>query len=78
MLQKHIADCLYIDVGTYTHRANSFHCYARDFATLDAYAQRIWSEDLGDLSYDYKGDWDEMMAEARPEIAKMVEELKGR
>lgn len=78
MLQKYIADCLYIDVGTYTHRANSFHCYARDFAILDSYAEKIATKRLEDLSYNYKGEWDELMAEARPEIAKMVEELKGR
>lgn len=78
MLQKYIADCLYIDVGTYTHRANSFHCYARDFGTLEAYADKIAHTDIEDLTYNYKGEWDEMMAEARPEIARMVEELKGR
>lgn len=78
MLQKYIADCLYIDVGTYTHRANSFHCYARDFGTLEAYADKIAHMDIEDLTYNYKGEWDEMMAEARPEIARMVEELKGR
>jgi thymidylate synthase len=37
MLQKRIADELGVEVGTYTHRANSFHCYEKDFALLDSY-----------------------------------------
>ena len=41
MLQKRIADQLGLEVGTYTHRANSFHCYASDFAMLDGYVNRI-------------------------------------
>jgi hypothetical protein len=32
----------------------------------------------GELTYDYKGEWDEMMEDAKPEIAKMVAELKQR
>ncbi len=41
MLQKRIADELGVEVGTYTHRANSFHCYERDFGLLDGYCERI-------------------------------------
>jgi len=76
MLQKRIAESLDIPVGTYTHRANSFHVYERDYAAFDAYVRRINSG--GELSYNYAGDWDALMDEAKPEIAKMVEELRGR
>ena len=41
MLQKKIADELGVEVGTYTHRANSFHCYQKDFDLLDGYVKRI-------------------------------------
>ena len=41
MLQKKIADELGIKVGTYTHRANSFHCYQKDFELLNGYVKRI-------------------------------------
>ena len=53
MLQKRIAEALGVAVGTYTHRANSFHCYERDYAMLDGYVRRI--ESGGDVTYDYVG-----------------------
>lgn len=73
MLQKQIADELGYEVGTYTHRANSFHCYEQDYSMLEGYVNRMDGEDV---TYDYVGDWDELMEEAKPEIAAMVEELK--
>ena len=76
MLQKRTADALSLPVGTYTHRANSFHVYERDYDMFDGYVRRI--NGGGELAFDYKGDWDELMEEAKPEIAKMVEELKMR
>lgn len=75
MLQKRIADELGVKVGTYTHRANSFHCYEKDFEMLAGYVERIRK---GDATYCYKGEWDELMEEVRPEIERMVEELKNR
>ena len=75
MLQKRIADELGVEMGTYTHRANSFHCYERDFPMLEGYVRRILNEH--DLTYNYAGEWDALMDEAKPAIAKMVAELKG-
>ena len=75
MLQKRIADELGLEVGSYTHRANSFHCYAADFELLDSYVQRAAFDNA---TYNYVGEWDELMEEAKPEIAAMVEELKCR
>ncbi len=74
LLQKKIADALELPVGTYTHRANSFHCYARDFDLLNAYIQRIKSG--AEVTYDYDGDWDELMEEQRPDIEEMVRQQK--
>jgi thymidylate synthase len=76
LLQKRIADALDVPVGTYTHRANSFHVYERDYDMFDGYVRRIKAG--GELAYDYIDGWDELMEEAKPEIAKMVEELKQR
>lgn len=75
-LQKRIADELEVAVGTYTHRANSFHCYEKDFDLFYAYVKRIryGKEDAyadGEL-------WAELMEEAKPEIAKKVKELMER
>ena len=92
LLQKKIADTLGAEVGHYVHRANSFHCYAKDSNTLNSYATRIIASEelndgfagttfdrgLKDLAYNYVGEWDELMEEAKPKIAKKVEELKNR
>lgn len=75
MLQKRIAEKLKVGVGSYTHRANSFHCYEQDFALLDSYIKRAAFDNA---TYNYVGEWDELMEEAKPEIAAMVEELRGR
>ena len=74
MLQNRIAKYLGYEVGSYTHRANSFHCYAADFKLLENYVERLSSEDV---TYNYVGEWDELMDEVKPEIAAMVEELKS-
>jgi len=76
MLQKRIAEALKIPVGSYTHRAHSFHVYERDYDMFDGYVKRIKAG--GELAYYYDGDWDEQMEDAKAEIAKMVEELKNR
>ena len=77
MIQKMIADSLGVDVGTYTHRANSFHCYEKDFKMLEGYVNRIHDYKDEYLTYDYKDDWKDMMEECIPEILKNVEKLKG-
>lgn len=83
MLQKKVADILGYEVGMYTHRANSFHCYEKDFDKLkkfvDIYDElSVWGEDEGKLSYSYEGDWKEEMEDTIPEILKAVEILKER
>ncbi|MCF0120385.1 MAG: hypothetical protein HUJ65_01995 [Oscillospiraceae bacterium] len=74
MLQKRFADELGVKMGTYTHRANSFHAYERDFALLRGYVERI---DAGEgTTFDYEGDWAELMEDEKPDIARLVRELK--
>lgn len=75
MLQKKIADELGYEVGTYTHRANSFHCYAADYDLLEGYMERYMSGE--DTTYDYVGEWDELMEEYKADIQKMTEELRS-
>ncbi len=77
MIQKHIAEALGIEVGTYVHRANSYHCYERDFHSLDNYVSRIESDEDA-CSMDYEDEWEDIMNEEIPAILKMVEELKER
>jgi hypothetical protein len=61
-------------MGTYTHRANSFHVYERDYGLFDGYIKRLHSG--AEVTYRYAGEWDELMAEARPDIAEMVRQLR--
>ena len=79
-LQKRIADSLGVPIGVYTHRANSFHCYERDFGLLDSYCLRITEKrahpDDIEITYSYEDDWKEQMEDAREEIAAKVEALK--
>ena len=77
-LQEKIAGELGVEVGTYTHRVNSFHAYMNDWDLLKRYAEDIEEKPDEELTYDYKGEWQEYMDEFKPEIAAMVEELRGR
>lgn len=73
-LQTNIADTIGVGVGTYTHRANSFHCYERDFKLLESYTNRIMKGE--NLFYNYSDDWEYLMEEAIPEIQKKIDILK--
>ena len=80
MLQKKLADELGVPVGSYTHRANSFHCYEKDFDLLKNYCDKLFSDTAIDnpssLCYNYVDDWKDLMEEYQEEIAEMVEELR--
>lgn len=78
MLQKRIADELEIEVGTYTHRANSFHCYEKDYETLITYVERIRANNKKNLCFDYVGDWKDEMDDCREEILSDVQKMKDR
>lgn len=72
-LQKLIADKLHIEVGTYTHRANSFHVYERDYDTLKNYVDKIAKKE--EITYSYIDDWKELMEDEQESIQKKVKEL---
>lgn len=75
LLQKRVADELGVKMGTYTHRANSFHVYQRDYELLKEYAKRI---DRGtETAYAYLGEWNVYMDAYKPQIAREVEKLKA-
>jgi thymidylate synthase len=74
MMQKRVADELGVQVGTYTHRANSFHCYEKDFKLLEGYLKGINSGET--ITYDYEGFYKDLMEEAKPEISAKIEQLK--
>ena len=76
MMQKKIADELGVSVGTYTHRANSFHCYEKDFPLLKQYVDGINAGDLDNITYEYEDFYQDMMEETIPEIEELVSTLK--
>ena len=73
-LQGEIAKELGVEVGTYTHIANSFHAYERDWELLESYDNRICG--CGELTYNFDGDWDELMEAERNGILEEVERMK--
>ena len=80
MLQKKIADMLGVPVGTYTHRASSFHCYEKDFGLLEGYVKRIRkAQEEGDeeeVTFEYEEDWDELMEMEIPRILADAERMR--
>ena len=69
-LQKYVADQLGVPVGVYTHRANSFHIYPESLNTWKGYVKRIIRGK--NLTFNYIGEWDELMAETVDDIENMV------
>lgn len=76
MLQKRFADELNVRIGTYTHRANSFHAYENDFSLLEGYVKRISSG--SEVTYYYQGDWDAQMEDAKSSISEFVKQRRER
>jgi len=76
MLQKKVADALGLPVGSYTHRANSFHCYEKDFELLDQYVKGIATKPEDEITYEYEGFFRDMMEESIPDIQRAVDKLK--
>lgn len=58
-LQDNVAKKLHIKTGSYTHIANSFHAYQKDWELLDNYCKRI--SNSNDTYYHYKLDWEPIM-----------------
>lgn len=77
-LQEKVAEELGIEVGSYTHRSNSMHCYEKDFNMLERFVNGIESKPIEELSYEYEGFYKELMEESIPAIMKQVEILKER
>jgi len=77
-LQEKIAAELGVEVGTYTHRSNSMHCYEKDFDLIAGYIKGINERPVENLTYNYEEDFKEMMEEEIPSIMKMVGEQKAK
>jgi len=76
MLQKAIAEKLGVGVGSYTHRANSYHCYEKDFPLLEQYVNGIKNKPAEDITYSYKDFYQELMEDSVGEINSAVQKLR--
>ena len=74
MFQERASAMLGAGMGSYTHRANSYHCYEKDFGLLASYINGINSGK--DISYSYSGFYKELMDESKPRILEKIENLK--
>ncbi len=77
MLQKRIADALGVPVGTYVHRANSFHAYEASWPLLQSFCESIDAHNRP-LTYSYAEEWREQMEGAVPDILGKVENLRSK
>lgn len=75
MLQKRTADELGYEMGTYTHRANSFHCYEKDFKLLEGYIRGIESGE--NITYEYEDFFKQLMEESLPNIQRKIEQVRS-
>ena len=75
MLQKKVAEELDAKTGTYTHRANSFHCYEKDFRLMEGYIKGM--ESGAEITYEYEGFFKQLMEESRPNIKKKIEQVRN-
>ena len=78
LLQRSIADKLGVGVGSYTHRANSYHAYERDFKLLEQYAGAIAEKPMEEITYPYESFFKELMEENIPAIRSMADGLRER
>ena len=77
LLQKRVAFKLGIEMGSYTHRANSFHCYEKDFGLLKQYVDGIKLKDHDDITYNYTEFYKELMEEQIEDILMSVKALQN-
>ena len=77
-LQERIAKELGVEVGTYTHRSNSMHCYEKDFDLIAGYIKGVKERPAEDLTYEYEGFFKDVMEEEIPSIMKMVNDQKAK
>lgn len=75
-LQEKVAAELGVEVGTYTHRSNSMHCYEKDFKLLDSFVAGIRTKREDELTHSYEDFYMGLMEEEIPSIFRQVEKLR--
>lgn len=67
-LQESLAQQLGVAVGSYSHTSNSMHVYEQNFAMFQAFAEKVATEELEQLSYEYQGFFKDLMDAEHAEI----------
>jgi thymidylate synthase len=78
-LQEKIAKELRIEIGTYTHRSNSMHCYEKDFKLLEGFAKNL-TKFMNVPNYytlEYENFYKELMEETQQELDAKIKQLKN-
>lgn len=75
-LQERVANELGVPVGEYLHIAYSYHVYEQDEDLLAGYVRRLMADP--NSTYRYKGEFDEMMEEAKDEVKALVDTLMAK
>lgn len=78
-LQKTLAERLEVGVGSYTHIANSYHIYEKDFPAVEAFMETLQQRTLDQRTWNEESITD-MMEDAhnRVQRALLAEKLTGR
>lgn len=75
-LLRKVSKDLGYEVGSYTHTANSFHAYERNWSILSKYVTDIKTKSIDILTYEYEGFYKDLMEESIPKINEQVQKLK--
>ena len=75
-LQEKVAGELGVEVGSYTHRANSYHIYSKDFPMLEKWVDTIRNQSTDNLVFDYADMYRDLMEAEIPSIMEMVKAQK--
>jgi len=75
-LQERLAARLDVPVGTYSQTSNSMHVYQANFEMFDAFARRVASEPIENLTYNYEGYFKDMMDAERESILNDFQALR--
>ena len=77
-LLRKVSEAIDVPTGSYTHIAYSFHAYENCYERLKKYAESIETKEIADLTYAYKGFYEDLMKEEIPAIMAMVNDQKAK
>jgi len=77
-MQERIATQLGVPVGTYSQTSNSMHVYQQNFEMFNAFAKKVATEPIEDLTYEYDGFFKDIMDAERDGILEDFKKLRAK